>query len=69
MLTDAGRTPDARVTGILLAHLGAFVSGELKSKICRSTDLPASFLDELNGNTDSLHQEDKDENKNEQKCG
>ena len=31
MLTD-GRTTDARVTGILIAHLGAFGSGELKSK-------------------------------------
>ena len=29
MLTD-GRTPDAGVTGILIAHLGAFGSGELK---------------------------------------
>ena len=28
MLTD-GRTPDAGVTGILIAHLGAFGSGEL----------------------------------------
>ena len=27
--TDAGRTPDAGVTGILIAHLGAFGSGEL----------------------------------------
>ena len=25
-----GRTPDAGVTGILIAHLGAFDSGELK---------------------------------------
>ena len=32
MLTDAGRTLDAGVTGILLAHLGAFGSGELKRK-------------------------------------
>ena len=29
MLTD-GRTTDAGVTGILIAHLGAFGSGELK---------------------------------------
>ena len=29
---DAGRTPDAGVTGILIAHLGAFSSGELKSR-------------------------------------
>ena len=37
MLTD-GRTPDgqatdAGVTGILIAHLGAFGSGELKSYV------------------------------------
>ena len=31
MLTD-GRTTDAGVTGILIAHLGAFGSGELKNK-------------------------------------
>ena len=30
MLTD-GRTTDAGVTGILIAHLGAFGSGELKN--------------------------------------
>ena len=31
--TDDGRqTTDAGVTGILIAHLGAFGSGELKSK-------------------------------------
>ena len=34
MLTDGrttdGRTTDAEVTGILIAHLGAFGSGELK---------------------------------------
>ena len=29
--TDDGRTTDAGVTGILIAHLGAFGSGELKS--------------------------------------
>ena len=28
--TDDGRTTDAGVTGILIAHLGAFGSGELK---------------------------------------
>ena len=28
--TDDGWTTDARVTGILIAHLGAFGSGELK---------------------------------------
>ena len=27
-----GRTTDDRVTGILIAHLGAFSSGELKKK-------------------------------------
>ena len=27
---DGRRTPDAGVTGILIAHLGAFGSGELK---------------------------------------
>ena len=33
--TNDGRTMDAGVTGILIAHLGAFGSGELKSsKIC-----------------------------------
>ena len=32
MLTD-GRTTDAGVTGILIAHLGAFGSGELKTII------------------------------------
>ena len=30
--TDDGRTTDAGVTGILIAHLGAFGSGELKTK-------------------------------------
>ena len=30
--TDDGRTTDAGVTGILIAHLGAFGSGELKKK-------------------------------------
>ena len=33
--TDDGRTTDAGVTGILIAHLGAFGSGELKSKVKR----------------------------------
>ena len=40
MLTDGrrrdGRTTDARVTGILIAHLGAFGSGELKRLIIRA---------------------------------
>ena len=31
MLTDDGRTTDAGVIGILIAHLGAFGSGELKT--------------------------------------
>ena len=30
--TDDGRTTDAEVTGILIAHLGAFGSGELKKR-------------------------------------
>ena len=30
--TDDGRTTDAGVTGILIAHLGAFGSGELKTE-------------------------------------
>ena len=32
--TDDGRTTDAGVTGILIAHLGAFGSGELKRAGC-----------------------------------
>ena len=31
--TDDGRTTDAGVTGILIAHLGAFGSGELKTEL------------------------------------
>ena len=31
-LTDDRRSTDAGVTGILIAHLGAFGSGELKSE-------------------------------------
>ena len=48
--TDDGRTTDAGVTGILIAHLGAFGSGELKSiqtrmdpyicKVDKLSDLP-----------------------------
>ena len=30
---DGRRTTDAGVTGILIAHLGAFGSGELKSRL------------------------------------
>ena len=32
--TTDGRTTDAGVTGILIAHLGAFGSGELKIDDC-----------------------------------
>ena len=32
MLENADRRTDAGVTGILIAHLGAFGSGELKSR-------------------------------------
>ena len=32
-----GRTTDAGVTGILIAHLGAFGSGELKNKKNKKT--------------------------------
>ena len=31
--TDGRRTTDAGVTGILIAHLGAFGSGELKTEL------------------------------------
>ena len=31
--TDDGRTTDAGVIGILIAHLGAFGSGELKTDL------------------------------------
>ena len=33
--TTDGRTTDAGVTGILIAHLGAFGSGELKNEACK----------------------------------
>ena len=36
--TDDGRTTDAGVTGILIAHLGAFGSGELKMLMDGQTD-------------------------------
>ena len=43
MLTD-GRTTDAGVTGILIAHLGAFGSGELKMKLTRTKTMhPCKF--------------------------
>ena len=38
MLTDGRRTDDG-VTGILIAHLGAFGSGELKISLFRETGL------------------------------
>ena len=38
--TDGRRTTDAGVTGILIAHLGAFGSGELKT----TQKLLAEFL-------------------------
>ena len=37
-----GRTTDAGVTGILIAHLGAFGSGELKINQRSYYDLPNS---------------------------
>ena len=44
MLTDDGRTDDG-VTGILIAHLRAFGSGELKNKrIMRFLDCPSEAL-------------------------
>ena len=39
-----GRTTDARVTGILIAHLGAFGSGELKRNETKKTRLPMHAL-------------------------
>ena len=39
MLTDR-RTTDAGVTGILIAHLGAFGSGELKIDPDQTTRIP-----------------------------
>ena len=33
-----GRTPDAGVIGILIAHLGAFGSGELKKNSTQNTE-------------------------------
>ena len=38
-----GRTTDAGVTGILIAHLGAFGSGELKIGVC-TVCLPTLFF-------------------------
>ena len=43
--TDDGRTTDAGVTGILIAHLGAFGSGELKNKPCTSLE-PCFLIDQ-----------------------
>ena len=45
--TDDGQT-DARVTGILIAHLGAFGSGELKISQFRSVSLPMVKLCRIN---------------------
>ena len=51
--TPDGGTTDAGVTGILIAHLGAFGSGELKSLIrfpyqnlqfCLCSFLPVTYL-------------------------
>ena len=45
MLTDDGRrTTDAEVTGILIAHLGAFGSGELKKITIKLSDLFGNLL-------------------------
>ena len=41
--TDDGRTTDAGVTGILIAHLGAFGSGELKKFKKKPTSVPNSL--------------------------
>ena len=38
-----GRTTDARVTGILIAHLGAFGSGELKM-VEKASRLPSVYI-------------------------
>ena len=38
--TTDGRTTDAGVTGILIAHLGAFGSGELKSELVFEVVVP-----------------------------
>ena len=43
--TDGRRTTDAGVTGILIAHLGAFGSGELKSRILKKANLYNDFID------------------------
>ena len=39
--TDGRRTTDAGVTGILIAHLGAFGSGELKIPHCWNSHVVA----------------------------
>ena len=39
-----GRTTDAEVTGILIAHLGAFGSGELKNNNIFSVKLRFIFI-------------------------
>ena len=42
--TDDGRTTDAGVTGILIAHLGAFGSGELKTQSVLRMTCQAIFI-------------------------
>ena len=43
MLTD-GRTTDAGVTGILIAHFGAFGSGELKTGLKKEEDFFPKYM-------------------------
>ena len=43
--TDHGRMTDAGVTGILIAHLGAFGSGELKIIMGLFARLPQGICD------------------------
>ena len=42
-----GRTTDARVIGILIAHLGAFGSGELKSSVSARPEFLGAIDDPL----------------------
>ena len=41
--TTDGRTTDTGVTGILIAHLGAFGSGELKTTTTKKTDFEKKY--------------------------
>ena len=50
MLTEDGRTTNAGVTGILLAHLGAFGSGELKSQNSSLSVTTSQLIDFKNNN-------------------